>query len=174
MNTNRILEIKRLQNADEAAICARMMARSEPWITLKRDYAASLEIINDPMREVYIAARKGEIVGFIIIILRGAFTGYIQSICVAPEWRDRGVGGQLMAFAERRILDESPNVFICVSSFNKGALRLYKRLGYETIGELKDYVISGYSEILMRKTTGSLKEFKKREKAFESVPKKRS
>jgi ribosomal protein S18 acetylase RimI-like enzyme len=174
MNTNQILEIKRLQNADEAATCARMMARSEPWITLKRDYTAALEIINDPMREVYIAVRNGEIVGFIVIILRGAFIGYIQSICVAPEWRNRGIGGQLMAYAERRIFNESPNVFICVSSFNKSALRLYERLGYETIGELKDYVISGYSEILMRKTIGSLKEFKKRDQAFESVPEKRS
>jgi len=56
MNTDQILEIKRLQNANEASICARMMARSEPWITLERDYAAALEIVNDPMREVYIGS----------------------------------------------------------------------------------------------------------------------
>ena len=34
-----------------------------------------------------------------------------------------------MAWAEARILRESPNVFICVSSFNPDARRLYERQG---------------------------------------------
>jgi ribosomal protein S18 acetylase RimI-like enzyme len=66
-----------------------------------------------------------------------------------------------MAFAERRIFSETPNAFICVSSFNGGARRLYERLGYQVIGELEDYVIPGHSEILLRKTIGPLTEFRK-------------
>jgi ribosomal protein S18 acetylase RimI-like enzyme len=65
-----------------------------------------------------------------------------------------------MAFAERRILAETPNVFICVSSFNDGARRLYERLGYEVVGELKDYIVAGHSEILLRKTIGPLTGFR--------------
>lgn len=162
MKTTPNLDIRRLQRADETATCARLMAGSEPWITLKRDAAAALEIINDPTREVYIATRGNEMTGFIVINLRGAFIGYIQSICVVPEWRNRGLGSQLMAFAERRIFQETPNVFVCVSSFNSNALRLYERLGYAVVGELKDYIVSGHSEILLRKTIGPLAEFKKR------------
>ena len=57
---------------------------------------------------------------------------------------------------------ESPNVFLCVSSFNKEAQRLYKRLGYRKVGELKDYVVKGHSEFLMRKSIGPIMGYKAR------------
>ena len=63
-------------------------------------------------------------------------------------------GTQLVEFAEQQIFRESPNVFLCVSAFNARARQFYARLGYESIGELKDYVVAGQSEILMRKTIG--------------------
>jgi len=44
-----------------------------------------------------------------------------------------------------------------VSSFNPRARALYERLGYEMIGELKDYLIEGASELLMRKTIGPIR-----------------
>jgi ribosomal-protein-alanine N-acetyltransferase len=138
-----------------------MMANSEPWITLRRDYDASLKILTDPSREVYLAMVGDEIVGFTILNMNGAFVGYLQSVCVAPQWRGKGIGSQLMDFAEKRILSETPNVFICVSSFNKGVQRSYERRGYEVIGELKDYIVLGHSEILLRKTIAPLTEFKR-------------
>jgi len=153
------VEIRRLENADEAEACARMMAGSEPWITLGRDYEASLKIVSDPSHEVYLAFLDGEIVGFVVISMTGAFIGYVKSICTAPEWRGRGVGSRLMSFVEDRVFREAPNVFICVSDFNEDAQRLYRRLGYEVIGELKDYLVSGKSEVLMRKTIAPLAEF---------------
>ena len=64
-----------------------------------------------------------------------------------------------MGFAEQRILQVSPNVFMCVSSFNQSARRLYERLGYEVIGELTDYIVQGHSEFLLRKTLGPLTGF---------------
>jgi ribosomal-protein-alanine N-acetyltransferase len=50
-------------------------------------------------------------------------------------------------------------VFMCVSSFNDGARRLYQRLGYQVVGELTDYIVRGHSEILLRKTSGPLATF---------------
>lgn len=154
-------DIKKLQRADEAHECALILANSEPWITLRRTYDDSIKILSDPSREVHLAAVEGEIVGFIILQMRGAFVGYIQTVAVKPEWRNRGIGSRLLKFAEERIFSESPNVFMCVSSFNKRAQRLYRKLGYEIIGELKDYVVSGHSEILLRKTIAPLMEFKR-------------
>ena len=154
------IEIRRIRGTTEAGICARLMANCEPWITLQRDYAASLQTISAASKEVYIALIAGEIVGFIILNMHGAFVGYIQSICTSPQWRGRGIGSQLIAYAEKRIFREVPNAFICVSSFNESARRLYERLGYVVIGELKDFIISGYSELLMRKTIAPLAEFK--------------
>jgi len=154
------VEIRRLESTDEAEACARMMADSEPWMTLGRDYEASLKMVSDTSLEVYLALRDEEIVGFVVISMTGAFIGYVKSIYTAPEWRNRGIGSRLMSFVEDRIFREAPNVFICVSDFNEGAQRLYHRLGYEVIGELKDYLVSGKSEILMRKTIAPLAEFK--------------
>ena len=158
---NLSVEIRRLQNAVEAEKCAELMANSEPWITLRRTYEGSMKMLSDPSREVYLAVVKDEIVGFIVLIMSGAFVGYIQTVGVMPEWRDRGIGSKLLKFAEDKIFAKAPNVFMCVSSFNKRAQKLYKRLGYETIGELKDYIVPGHSEILLRKTIAPITEFKR-------------
>ena len=154
------LEIRKLCTAEEAHVCAQLMSSSEPWITLRRTYDNSMRMLSDSSREVYLAIVKSEIVGFIVLIMSGAFVGYIQTVAVKPEWRNKRVGSRLIKFAEKRIFDQAPNVFMCVSSFNKKAQELYKRLGYEVIGELKDYIVSGHSEILLRKTLAPLTEFK--------------
>jgi RimJ/RimL family protein N-acetyltransferase len=46
-----------------------------------------------------------------------------------------------------------------VSSFNTGAKRLYERLGFSETGILKDYVIRGSDEYLMRKSICPANEF---------------
>ena len=148
--------IRPIKTHAEAELCAQMMASSEPWKTLRRDYRASLKTIIDPVKEVYLAVADEAVAGFIILNMTGAFVGYIQSVCVGPQWRGRGIGSALMAFAEARIFRDTPNVFICVSSFNPQAQALYTRLGYCVVGELEDYVVAGHSEILMRKTIGAL------------------
>jgi ribosomal-protein-alanine N-acetyltransferase len=153
------IRIRRLEGAAEAEWCARLMSASEPWITLKRGYDDSLRLLTSPTREVYLASAGEAMVGFTILIMSGAFVGFIQTIGVTPEWRNRGVGTRLVQFAEERIFKVSPNVFMCVSSFNKDARRLYERLGYEVVGELKDLIVRGHSEILLRKTLGPATEF---------------
>jgi ribosomal-protein-alanine N-acetyltransferase len=155
------LSILPLDSALDRERCARLMSTSEPWLTLGRTYESSYELLGDPTREIYVAKVGEEVAGFVILLMQGAFVGYIQTICMAPEHRNRGLGRRLLAFAEERIFRESPNVFLCVSSFNAGAQRLYLRLGYELIGEFKDYIVRGHSELLMRKTRGPLREFRR-------------
>ncbi len=159
------MKIKKLENRDEAEWCAKLMASSEPWITLGRSEAESLTIICDPAKEVYLASLDNHWAGFVIINMNGAFTGYIQTVCIAPDQRGKGLGSQLIGFAEERILRDSPNIFLCVSSFNKEAQKLYERLGYQVIGELTDYLVIGHGEILMRKTIGSIKDFHQQREA---------
>ena len=155
------VEIRPLGSAEEARICARMMSSSEPWITLKRGYLESLAILEDGSREVHAALEGGELRGFLILNMSGAFAGYIQTVCVSPESRGRGIGTRLMEFAEERIFRDSPNVFLCVSSFNDRARELYEKLGYERIGELKGYVVPEHSELIYRKSIGPLRGFRK-------------
>lgn len=160
MSVPAAVTIRPLGSPAEAATCARLMAGSEPWLTLGRSYERSLEIVTDPTREVSVAVRDGELAGFVIVCMAGPFIGYIQTVAVAAGARGGGVGTALVAHAERRIFRDSPNVFLCVSSFNSRAQRLYERLGYAVVGELTDYLIRGHGELLMRKSLGPWSEFR--------------
>lgn len=148
------LQIRPAHDRADREACARLMATSDPWITLGRSYAASLAQLENPTRELYVAERAGRFAGFVLINMHGPFIGYIQTVCVTPEERGQGLGSALIRWAEERIFRDSPNVFLCVSSFNQDALRLYERLGYEVVGELRDFLVRGHAEILMRKTRG--------------------
>jgi [ribosomal protein S18]-alanine N-acetyltransferase len=148
-----------MQSVEEARIGAELMAGSEPWLTLRRDFNHSYKLLTNPAIEVYIGLVGETFVGLMVINMHGPFAGYIQAIAVMPRWRSQEVGRKLLQYAEKRIFRESPNVFLCVSSFNPRAQAFYGELGYERIGELKNYVISGASEFLMRKTIGPKDEF---------------
>lgn len=154
------LFIRPLRDQSEAEFCAGFIVSSDPWLTLRLPYDHALKRLRDPTREVYLAQVRDQIAGVLILHLGGSLSGYIQTLAVPSAWRNRGLGTKLIQFAEQRIFRESPNVFLCVSSFNERAQKLYQRLGYERVGELTDYVVKGYSEILMRKTRGPLFEFK--------------
>ena len=155
--------IQPLSTDAEAWARAELMASSDPWRRLGRTLERSHAIIRDPAREVYVALQSSKssdprVAGFIVVIMQGVFVGYIQSVAVRADCRGRGLGSALIAFAEQRILRDVPNVFICASSFNPDARRLYERLGYTVVGDLTDYIVRGHSETLLRKTTGPLNE----------------
>jgi [ribosomal protein S18]-alanine N-acetyltransferase len=147
-------EIRPMRLPEEAEVAATMLVTSEPWITLRRDREAVLKILLDPSREIHSAVTGDEVIGVLILHLTGLLNGYLQTVAVREDWRDRGVGTRLIQFAEERIFRQSPNVFLCVSSFNVRAHQLYVRLGYEQVGELKDYSVRGHHEHLLRKTQG--------------------
>ena len=131
--------------------CARLMAASEPWITLRRGYDALLNAALDPDYVILVARRGGAPCGFIRIHPRGvAGSPYVASVAVAETERGRGVGTALLDATEARY-PKARYVFLCVSSFNTRARELYERYGYRLVGELPDYVVDGYSELLMGK-----------------------
>lgn len=135
------------------------MSSTEPWLSLGRTYDESRRLLEDPTREVYVASDGDEFRGFIALIMHGAFVGYIQLIAVTAAARSKGVGAELVRFAEERIFAKYPNVFLCVSSTNPRAKALYERLGYETVGELRDFLVRGVSETLMRKSIAPIRQF---------------
>jgi ribosomal-protein-alanine N-acetyltransferase len=157
-----VVDIRPLADDSEAHACATIMATTDPWITLGRTFDRCLATMRDEALERYVATSNNEIVGLLLISMRGSFTGYIKSVAVREDWRSKGVGRALLAFAEDRIFRERPNVFICVSSFNPRARSLYERIGYESVGVLHDFIMRGYDEILLRKTTGPSTEFRPR------------
>ena len=152
--------IDRLKDDEQARACARLMVTSEPWITLRREEAGAMRNLRHPAVEVYVAEEDDTVIGFIVLTMQGPFRGYIATVGVVPQRRGQGLGSRLVRFAEERIFRDVPNVFLCVSSFNTRAQNLYRRLGYERVGELRDFIVPGHSEILMRKSIAPLTEFR--------------
>jgi ribosomal protein S18 acetylase RimI-like enzyme len=136
--------------------CAEIMVKSDPWITLGMDHARCRAAFDGECKEVYVLKEDDALAGFVILQVCGSFKGYIQILCINEAFRGKGLGTILLQFCEERILTISPNIFICVSSFNNSAIKLYERFGFKLVGELHDFVRSGYSELLLRKTFGPL------------------
>lgn len=142
----------RLADDQEKDLAAKLLASSEPWITLRITEEQCKKTCHDPEYQMYIACKNDKPAGIILLDPKGvAGSPYIKSIAVFPEFRGQGIGTKLLSFAEDIFRNKSRHIFICVSSFNLRARRLYEKQGFRFIGELKDYIIDGASEILMHK-----------------------
>lgn len=154
MNPEENITITLTSDPKDFSECATMMCTTDPWITLKMNYDQCLMAFEGTSKEIYVIRVKNNIAGFVIIQTGGTFSGYIQTICISEKYRGHGLGRKLLQFSEARILNFSPNVFICVSSFNKGAIKLYYDFGFKLIGQLDNFVKDGFDELLLRKTIG--------------------
>jgi ribosomal-protein-alanine N-acetyltransferase len=74
----------------------------------------------------------------------------LGNVAVAPDWRNRGVGSQLVArileLARARCVRE---VFLEVRPSNATAQRLYERLGFRRVGRRRDYYMEPREDALV-------------------------
>ncbi len=107
---------------------------------------------------ISLVARVGEdIVGFLISTVyadRKALHGHVLTIEVLPAYRRSGVG--------KALLDEVENIFrqkgvksltLEVREDNVAAIGLYRKLGYEVVGQLKNYYGSAHGIYLRKALT---------------------
>ncbi len=137
---------------EERDWAAQLMAGSDPWITLRVSLEQCRKACLDPEYLLYVAHWDGCPCGAIVLQRRGvAGSPYVKSIAVSDEYRSRGIGARLIDFAEDLFRGEAKHIFLCVSSFNIRARKFYELHGYRAVGEFKDYIVEGASEILMHK-----------------------
>lgn len=137
---------------DERDWAAGILATSEPWITLGVAHEKCIKNCHDPEYQIYVGHFGKKPAGFVIIDPRGmAGSPYIKSIAIAPEFRNMKLGAEILKYAENVAHSTSDHMFLCVSSFNKRARNFYEKNGYEAVGELKNYLKKGESEIIMHK-----------------------
>ncbi|QDU89931.1 Mycothiol acetyltransferase [Pirellulimonas nuda] len=83
------------------------------------------------------APHKPEVCGAIQGVRSSPSFGAIQNVGVTPFHRGRGVGAALVAAALRGMqLAGLPNAYLEVTGANKGAIRLYHKLGFRMTGTL--------------------------------------
>ena len=148
------IEIKPLTN-EQIEACAILMVENDPWKKVGRTFEQAVENFSSPDHDCYELMVDGKLAGFLVLILNGFLAGgFIKSIMVIDEYQGKGIGKQLLGFAQDRIFEEYSNAYICVSSFNNGALKLYQREGFKVIADLEALLVPEHSEFLLRKTTG--------------------
>ena len=74
------------------------------------------------------------------LMMRVLDEGHILNCCVAPRWQRRGFGRQLMAHLFEVARDHNTrSLFLEVRLSNIAAKRLYETLGFESVGQRRDY-----------------------------------
>ena len=137
---------------EEKTWAAELMASSAPWTTLGVSLEQCMNSCHSPLYSIYIIHSQNNSCGVIILQDKGAMgSPYIKSIAIAPEFRNQGIGKKLLDFAEDHYRKNSRFIFLCVSSFNEQAQKFYQANGYAFVGELENYVVDGFSEMLMYK-----------------------
>jgi ribosomal protein S18 acetylase RimI-like enzyme len=64
------------------------------------------------------------------------YTGYLYSLRVKPDYRNRGIGSMLIESAEETLQERAyRRILIGVAKVNQDARRLYERHGYHVIAE---------------------------------------
>jgi ribosomal-protein-alanine N-acetyltransferase len=130
--------------------CSIIAASSEPWKTLNErvDFYSYLAL-----KQAFVCMIGDAPAGFILFTPEPVFArgGYVRAIGVDPEKRRQGIGRKLLAFAEYRIARRSPNVYLCVSSFNRQGQTFYKNLGYTRVGKLPGLIVPDASEYIFWK-----------------------
>lgn len=99
-------------------------------------------------------SEDGEPLGVLVYILKGMYNSfpYLELIGVSPKCRGMGVGGQLLdAYAEICKEAGAKRGFVCVSSFNPKAKKLYESKGYKELCCIKNMVKDGIDEYTLMK-----------------------
>lgn len=146
--------------ADDLPALAALMAGDPLWQRYGVTEAGAARRLADGLAAgatIAVAVADGAVAGFIWYVARGAFnrSGYIMLIGVEPWARGRGVGRGLMEHAEAALFTEAGDVFLLVSDFNAAAQAFYRRLGYQQVGAIPDYVVPGVAELVFCKHTNS-------------------
>lgn len=105
-------------------------------------------------QEVYIAKDENRnTVGFMRIDDVGMFSKFpfLRLIAVKHEYRCNGFGTEMLGLYEAKFRNKSDRVFLCVSSLNDKAKKLYTSLGYNEVGKIDGLYKKGKTEYIMMK-----------------------
>ena len=98
--------------------------------------------------EVWVWDEGGEVLG--VLVIRPAYDHlFVDNVAVAPRHQGRGLGRELLAFAEERAEREGlPEVRLYTNEKMHENLAVYAKLSFEEAGR---GVAGGYRRVFMRK-----------------------
>ncbi len=110
-------------------------------------------VIENSVYEAFVAEVDNEIVGHIITMSTVGDMD-ILSVAVRPVFRKKGIGQKLMENLIAKAYENNIyDVFLEVRKSNIAAISLYEKMGFEKIGERKNfYDLPKEDAVLMKKT----------------------
>jgi len=131
-----------IRNADERDLLA--LEWDGEYTRFRRLYREAMHEARKGKRAILVAEVGDLVVGQLFVNYHstwrksffGQRTGYLHSFRVKPNFRNQGVGRNLIAQAESMLVQRGFNrAVISVAQTNEAALRLYQSLGYELFRE---------------------------------------
>ncbi len=101
---------------------------------------------------------------------RGGEPDWLEDLFVLPEYQGRGIGSEAVRLAEGLVSQYSPSMYIEAAAQNEGAIRLYRRLGYDCLNTVtirKDFPGYGYDVVRTEQIYGLDLEIRKDKERIE-------
>ena len=157
-NSNYSLHSCQLRQLTQTEIIkiSQTLAKMEPWLTLNYSTETLSKYLNhqeSALHKYGIIVPEQQVVGVICVRypwLRGA---YLELFAVYHSQQRKGIGRDIVNWLANELAQNSnlPNLWALVSSFNHEAQHFYQNNGFVESGQLNDFVMAGYDEILLRK-----------------------
>jgi len=132
-----------------------ILAGMEPWSRLgSSPERLCRSMLTNPFDKARSWCMKvdGEPAGVLVIHEDWLVGPYLKRLAVLPTFQKQGLAQAALTWWEADARQAgTANLWLCVSSFNAPAQRLYETMGFRQTGVLNDLIVSGHDEILMRK-----------------------
>ena len=125
------MKIRTAQKKDYSSIVSLWKKSELPFKPLGRDSQKNFEKqLNTPNLKYFLAFENNEIIGSIIVSHNGR-KGWINRLAVVPEYRNRGIAGELIKIAENYLRQEGIRIYAClIENWNQASMNLFSKLGY--------------------------------------------
>ena len=135
-----------MKEDDLDAVCEiENLSFKNPWTK----EALGFELNENPFCFSYIAEINEQVVGYAFIHITDDFS-HLVNIAVSPEYRNVGIGENFLKFLFCIVKElKSQKMVLEVRKNNISAIRLYEKLGFETVREEKGYYQDGESALIM-------------------------
>jgi [ribosomal protein S18]-alanine N-acetyltransferase len=150
--------IREMYPDDREAVVA-FLGESDPWKRLgyTKDDWNRIFCPVPQNRDSYVIEMDGHVAGIAIIKQKFLLGDYLELLGIAPWARGRGLAGKMLEDIQGKVFGRTKNLFACVSDFNTEARKFYKKMGFQEIGPMPNFLIPGSAEMLLRKTAGPIR-----------------
>jgi ribosomal protein S18 acetylase RimI-like enzyme len=137
-----------------AEILGQALASMEPWATIgwpPERMVRALQHERPSMHRFEVLAGAG-LAGIITIQEPWLHGPYLQLLAILPAHQGKGFGQRLLTWMEAEARSsEMRQLWLCVSTFNTKARRLYERFGFHPQSVIEQLASGASDELLMRK-----------------------